>query len=42
MKWLGQPCDRLDGKVPIEMLDTDDQAEELMRYMANWAADQQS
>lgn len=39
MKWLGQPCDRLDGKVPIEMLETDEQAAELMQYMAQWAAD---
>lgn len=39
MKWLGSPCDRLGQRVPIEMLDTEDEAAELMRYMAQWAAD---
>lgn len=39
MKWLGSPCDWLGGRVPIEMLDTDDQAAELMQYMAKWALD---
>ncbi len=41
MKWLGIPCGRLGGKVPIEMLDTEVQAAELMDYMSRWAADHQ-
>lgn len=36
MKWLGQPNDRLGGKVPIEMLDTEAGALELHEYMRNW------
>ena len=38
MKWLGQPCERLDGRVPIEMLDSNEGADALAAYMAEWAA----
>lgn len=39
MKWLGQPCGRLGGRVPFDMLETETEASELAEYMAKWAAD---
>ena len=36
MKWLGQPNERLDGRVPMDMLDTDEDAAKLRQYMDAW------
>lgn len=36
-KWLNQPCAHLDGRVPMAMCESDDQAAELRDYMDRYA-----
>jgi 6-hydroxy-3-succinoylpyridine 3-monooxygenase len=36
-KWLNQPCDHLNGRVPITMCESDELAAELRRYMDQYA-----
>lgn len=36
-KWLNQPCAHLDGRIPITMCESGDQAAELRRYMDRYA-----
>jgi 6-hydroxy-3-succinoylpyridine 3-monooxygenase len=36
-KWLNQPCAHLDGRVPITMCESSDQATELREYMDQYA-----
>jgi 6-hydroxy-3-succinoylpyridine 3-monooxygenase len=36
-KWLNQPCSHLNGRVPIEMCESVDQAAELRNYMERYA-----
>jgi 6-hydroxy-3-succinoylpyridine 3-monooxygenase len=36
-KWLNTPCDRLGGRVPLEMAASDDGASELRAYMDAYA-----
>lgn len=38
MKWLGTPNKYLEGSIPIEMLDSPEGAEALLRYMSDWDA----
>lgn len=39
MKWLNTPCAYLDNRIPIAMAGNDDEAGELMAYMAKYAKD---
>jgi 6-hydroxy-3-succinoylpyridine 3-monooxygenase len=36
-KWLNQPCAHLDGRIPITMCESNDQAAELRNYMDQYA-----
>lgn len=37
MKWLNEPCERLGGRVPLQMILDDDELKELKEYMAAYA-----
>ena len=39
MKWMNSPCEHLDGKLPIEMTETEEDAQRLTEYMAQYARD---